>query len=57
MNIFRLSSIRYFDKRRRKKFSQAIVQKILFFLFNGIATFLGYLMPNPSFLKDSGGTI
>ena len=26
-------------------------------LFNGISTFLGYLMPNPSFYKDSSGTI
>ena len=25
--------------------------------FNGISTFLGYLMPNPSFYKNSSGTI
>ena len=25
--------------------------------FNGIATFVGYLMPNPSFEKNSYGTI
>ena len=27
-----------------------------FFGFNGISTFLGYLMPNPFFLKNSSGT-
>ena len=26
-------------------------------LFNGISIYLGYLMPNPSFLKESRGTI
>ena len=26
-------------------------------LFNGISTFLGYLIPNPSFLKNINGTI
>ena len=26
-------------------------------LFNGISTFLGYIMPNPSFEKNSRGTI
>ena len=27
-----------------------------FFLFNGISTILGYLMPYPFFLKNSSGT-
>ena len=26
-------------------------------LFNGKSTFVGYLMPKPSFLKNSSGTI
>ena len=26
-------------------------------LFDGISAFVGYLMPKPSFLKDSSGTI
>ena len=26
-------------------------------LFNGISAFVGYLMPRPTFLKDSSGTI
>ena len=30
---------------------------VWFLLFNGISTFLGYLMPNLSFYKDSSGTI
>ena len=29
----------------------------LFPLFNGISTFVGYLMPKPSFEKNSSGTI
>ena len=28
-----------------------------FDLFNGISTYLGYLMPNPSLEKNSSGTI
>ena len=31
--------------------------KYLVFLFNGISTFLGYLMPKPFSLKKSNGTI
>ena len=27
-----------------------------FFVFNGISTFVAYLMPNPSFRKNSSGT-
>ena len=30
---------------------------LIYLLFNGISTFLGYFMPNPSFQKDSSGTI
>ena len=30
---------------------------VLFLLFNGISTFLSYLMPNPSLLKNSSGSI
>ena len=26
-------------------------------LFNGISTYIGYLMPKPSFKKNSSGTI
>ena len=29
----------------------------MFVLFNGILIFMVYLMPNPSFFKNSGGTI
>ena len=34
-----------------------IIIKFLCCDFNGITTFLGYLMPNLSLLKDSFGTI
>ena len=30
---------------------------IWFYLFNGISTFVCYLLPKPSFQKDSSGTI
>ena len=30
---------------------------VFFFLFNGISTFVGYLMPELFFLKNSSGTI
>ena len=38
-------------KKRNKRISISV------FLFNGISIFLGYLMPKPSLLKNSSGTI
>ena len=34
-----------------------IHEHFLISLFNGIYTFVGYLMPNPALYKDSSGTI
>ena len=31
--------------------------RVFILLFNGISTLLGYLMPNPSFYKNSADTI
>ena len=37
---------------------QRIDNKMVWFLlFNGISTFMGYLMPKPFSLKNSGGAI
>ena len=33
------------------------VHCLICLLFDGVSTFLGYLMPNPSLSKDSGSTI
>ena len=39
------------------KFHKYIQEVYLVCLFNGMSTFMGYLMPEPSLQKNSSGTI
>ena len=45
----------YFTKKQKKNLS--IYRSHFVSLFNGISTFVGYLMPKPFSKKNSSGTI
>ena len=44
----------FFSEIDRQLLSFLLLVDLFVLLFNGISTFLGYLMPIPSFLKNSG---
>ena len=45
----------YYSKKNEYILNTIGIVRFLF--FNGISTFIGYLMPKPSSLKNSSGTI
>ena len=44
-------------KRKKKKRKEKITKENKFTFFDDISTFVGQLMPKPSFLKNSSDTI